>query len=262
MILMAEAVTQEIMKVEKTESAPAVQVQPAAGQPEAAAKKAPRKRAAKPTPERTAAEESPHTPKNIMLFNKYSYDVTIADPSIANYVNLKPLVFPSTFRKHSNKKFSKAELNIIERFANDLMRGGTGGKISGKVIRTKGRLQGKKFTVMRIIERAFDKIHQQTGQNPIQILIKALEYAAPIEDTTRVRYGGIISNIPVDVSASRRLDIAIRNLAMATIIGSFNNKRNIVDTMANELILAARSDVNSYAVKRKNEIERMARSAK
>jgi small subunit ribosomal protein S7 len=77
-----------------------------------------------------------------------------------------------------------------------------------------------------------------------------------------VRYGGIISNIPVDVSASRRLDIAIRNLAMATIIGSFNNKRNIVDTMANELILAARSDVNSYAVKRKNEIERMARSAK
>ncbi len=85
---------------------------------------------------------------------------------------------------------------------------------------------------------------------------------APIEDTTRVRYGGIISNIPVDVSASRRLDIALRNLAMATIIGSFGNKRTIADTLANELILAARGDVNSYAIKRKNEIERMARSAK
>jgi small subunit ribosomal protein S7 len=64
------------------------------------------------------------------------------------------------------------------------------------------------------------------------------------------------------VSASRRLDIAIRNLAMATIIGSFGNRRSITDTLANELTLAARGDVNSYAIKRKNEIERMARSAK
>ncbi|MCL5429930.1 MAG: 30S ribosomal protein S7, partial [Candidatus Marsarchaeota archaeon] len=90
----------------------------------------------------------------------------------------------------------------------------------------------------------------------------ALENAAPIEDTTRVRYGGIISNIPVDVSASRRLDIAVRNLAMATVTGSFKSKKDVVNALANELILAARNDVNSYAVKRKNEIERMARSAK
>ncbi len=88
----------------------------------------------------------------ILLFNKYSYNVEILDPSLRNYINLKPLVYPETFRKTSQKKFSKANLNIIERLANDIMRGGTGGKISGKVIRTKGRLQGKKFTVMRIIE--------------------------------------------------------------------------------------------------------------
>ncbi len=256
MILMAES---EVMVVEKKESEPMVQEQQPA--PEAV-KKAPRKRTPKPPAAGKASEARASTPKNILLFNKYSYDVVIADPSLVNYVNLKPLVYPESFRRRSQKKFSKAELNIIERFANDLMRGGTGGKISGKVIRTKGRLQGKKFTVMRLIEDAFDKVHEQTGQNPIQIMIKALEYSAPIEDTTRVRYGGIISNIPVDVSASRRLDIAIRNLAMATIIGSFGSKKNIVDTMANELILAARADVNSYAVKRKNEIERMARSAK
>jgi small subunit ribosomal protein S7 len=264
MMLMAEAVVQEIMKVEKAEAVPVAQeqAQTPVAQPETAPKRAPRKRAPKPPATDAPDARVAHVPKHILLFNKYSYDVKIADPSLVNYINLKPLVYPETFRRHSNKKFSKAELNIIERFANDLMRGGTGGKISGKVIRTKGRLQGKKFTVMRIIEAAFDKVQQQTGQNPIQILVRALEYAAPIEDTTRVRYGGIISNIPVDVSASRRLDIAIRNLAMATIIGSFGNKKNIVDTMANELILASRADVNSYAVKRKNEIERMARSAK
>jgi len=260
MILMAEAAAQEIMKVEKTESEPMVQEQPAT-QPEAVPKRA-RKRTPKPPVANEPETKTPHIKKSILLFNKYSYDVQVSDPSLVNYINLKPLVFPESFRRHSQKKFSKSELNIIERFANDLMRGGTGGKIGGKVIRTKGRLQGKKFTVMKIIEEAFDKVHRQTGQNPIQVMIRALEYSAPIEDTTRVRYGGIISNIPVDVSASRRLDIAVRNLAMATIIGSFGSKKNIVDTLANELILASRADVSSYAVKRKNEIERMARSAK
>jgi len=94
------------------------------------------------------------------------------------------------------------------------------------------------------------------------VLIRALENSAPIEDTTRVVYGGIKSNVAVDISASRRLDIAIRNITMATIIGAFGNKRSISEALANELILAANVDVNSYAIKRKNEIERMARSAK
>jgi small subunit ribosomal protein S7 len=253
----AQTAVQEVVQETKPAEVPAT-----ASAPET--KKAPKKRVAKaPTPSTENTSEKPAAPKgNILLFNKFSYDVEILDPSLRNYVNLKPLVFPESFRKTSQKKFSKASLNIIERLANDMMRGGTGGKISGKVIRTKGRLQGKKFTVMRIIEDAFDIIQKQTGKNPIQVLIRALENAAPIEDTTRVRYGGIISNIPVDVSASRRLDIAIRNIAMATIVGSFGNRKSITDTLANELILAAKGDVNSYGIKRKNEIERMARASK
>jgi small subunit ribosomal protein S7 len=197
-----------------------------------------------------------------LLFEKYSYDVVISDISLKNYINLKPLEYPTTLRTDSQKMFSKININIIERLENSLMKGGTGGKISGKVIRTKGSLQGKKLKVMHLIEKAFDKVHKNTGQNPIQIFINALENSAPIEDTTRVRYGGIISNVAVDVSASRRLDIALRNIAYATIIGAFASKRNFVDTLSNEIILAAKNDVNSYAIKRKNEIERMARSAK
>jgi small subunit ribosomal protein S7 len=207
-------------------------------------------------------EENIITANSQLLFNKYSYDVEVRDPSLKNYICLKPLIYPTTFRRTSKKKFSKANINIVERLANDMQRGGTGGKIGGKVIRTKGRLQGKKVTIMRIIEDAFDIINKQTNQNPLQLLIYAIENSAPIEDTTRVRYGGIISNISVDVSASRRLDIALKNLALATIIGSFGNKKDIVSTLANEIILASKNDINSYAIKRKNEIERMARSAK
>jgi small subunit ribosomal protein S7 len=142
------------------------------------------------------------------------------------------------------------------------MRGGTGSKVGGHVIRTKGRLQGKKLKAMDIVESAFEIISRQTGRNPLQCLVNALENSAPIEDTTRVVYGGIKSNVAVDISASRRLDIAIRNVAIAAIIGAFSSKRTISDTLANEIMLAANNDANSYAIKRKNEIERMARSAK
>ena len=197
-----------------------------------------------------------------LLFNRYSYDVEIYDPSLRNYVNLKPAAYPNSYGRKSQNVFHKANLNIIERLENSLMRGGTGGKVGGKVIRTKGRLQGKKIKVVNTIKQAFDMINKQTGMNPIQVFILALENSAPIEDTTRVRYGGIISNVAVDVSASRRLDIALRNISMATVTSAFRNRRTLAQALANELTLASKNDINSYAIKRKNETERMARSAK
>ncbi|MEM3227330.1 MAG: 30S ribosomal protein S7 [Candidatus Micrarchaeaceae archaeon] len=196
------------------------------------------------------------------LFGKYPYDVTISDQSLKNYINLTPFEYPNTFRGNSNEDFSKAKINIVERLENYLMRGGTGKKIGSHVIRTKGKLQGKKIKVMHIVENAFDKVYGITHENPLQVLIRALENSAPIEDTTRVRYGGVVANVTVDISASKRLDIALRNIAFATVIGAFDKRKNIVDALADELILAANNDINSYAIKRKNEIERMARSAR
>ena len=196
------------------------------------------------------------------LFNKYGYNVEIQDLSLKNYISLSPEEFPSSYRRTSKKMFSKANINIVERLENALMRGGTGKKVGGRVIRTEGRLQGKKLKVMHIVENAFDIVNDQTKQNPLEVFIRALENSAPIEDTTRIRQGGTVSNIPVDISASRRLDTALRNISTASIIGAFNNKKTISEALANEIVLAANNDINSYALKRKNEIERMARSAK
>ncbi|HUY69940.1 MAG TPA: 30S ribosomal protein S7 [Candidatus Baltobacteraceae bacterium] len=229
----------------------------------AAAKQAkPKRKSPSPKPEESATEFSADGNPEILLFDKYSYVVEIHDPSLKNYVNLKPIAYPTTYRRGSQKDFSKADINIVERLENTLMRGGTGARLGGHVIRTKGRLQGKKLKVMKIVEEAFTSINKQTGKNPLQILINALEATAPIEDTTRVVYGGITSNVAVDISASRRLDVALRNIAMATILGSFSAKKTIAQALASELTMASNFDVNSYAIKRRNEIERMARSAK
>ena len=87
------------------------------------------------------------------LFGKYDYEgVTVRDPGLAKYISLKPLGMPHSFARHANKQFAKANVNIVERLVNKLMRGGTGEKTGGRVIRTHGRLQGKKTTVMKAVE--------------------------------------------------------------------------------------------------------------
>jgi len=242
------------VKVSVPESAEEEVVE-AEGKSEAGAKKPASRKAAKKVASFVLAEQ--------LLFQKYNLkDVVINDPSLANYITLNAKVFPSTFGRRKDKVYFVTHVNIVERLMNKMMRGGTGQKIGGKVIRTKGALQGKKVKVMRSVEDAFDILNKKTGKNPVQLLVNALENAAPIEDTTRVRYGGISYNVAVGISAARRLDVALRNLALASLIGAFKSRKSLADALAEEITLAANKDTNSYAIKKKVELERIARSAR
>ncbi len=215
-------------------------------------------------PQQEAVEPEPvHPAPNSKLFGKYSYDgVVVSDGGLAKYVNLKPLNLPHTFARHANKQFAKSRVNLVERLVNKLMRGGTGEKIGGRVIRTHGRLQGKKAKALRVVKQAFDVAAEKTKQNPLQLLVRALENSAPREEVTRVRYGGINYQVAVDISAQRRLDLSLRNITVAAIMSSFNAKTTLAEALANEIMLAAANDQNSYSIKRKNEVERMSRSAR
>jgi small subunit ribosomal protein S7 len=212
-----------------------------------------------------AAAESAKTtmavPKQ-KLFGKYDYDVAIRDRTLEPYISLKPVELPHSFARHANKAFAKSRLNIVERLANKLMRGGTGEKLGGKVIRTQGRLQGKKARVLRIIEEAMDAAAAKTKKNPLQLLVQAIENVAPREDVTRIRLGGVSYQVATDVSPLRRLDMALRNIALAAITSAFNKKITVAQALAQEIELAAANSQDSYAVKRKNETERIATSAR
>lgn len=198
-----------------------------------------------------------------LLFGKYNLkEVMVTDQSLAAYINLLPRRYPDIYGRRSNLAYYTSHINIVERLMNKLMRGGTGQKVGGRVIRTKGRLQGKKLKVFHIVEKAFDIVNRQTSKNPVQIFINALQHAAPIEDTTRVRYGGISYNVAVDLGSTRRVGIALSNIALASIMGAFKNRRSLAESLANEIILAANKDPNSYAIKKRVEAERMARSAR
>lgn len=198
------------------------------------------------------------------IFGRYELsNIEIKDRSLAQVISLKDIKTPHSSGRYSRKALGKTHVNIVERLANKLMRGGTGEKTSGKVIRTQGRLQGKKFKVLKAVEQALEIVEKETKENPIQMLVRALENSAPREDVTRVSYGGVSYQIAVDISATRRLDMALRNIALAALMGCFNKPKSLADSLAGEIINTAKGDVqNSYAIKKRDETERMARSAR
>lgn len=195
------------------------------------------------------------------VFGKWSSEVEVRNPALREYVCLDSRVVYSTHGRHAAKKLMKKNVHIVERLINNLMRGGTGDKIGGHVIRDRGGT-GKKAKMNRVVKDAFGQIGQKHGKNPVEVLVRAVENAAPREETTRVKYGGIMYHIAVDVSPQRMVDLALRNIAQAVAIRSFNNPRKSSTALMEELVLASINDAQSWAITRKNETERVARSSR
>ena len=121
---------------------------------------------------------------------------------------------------------------------------------------------GKKARAINIVKTAFEIIHLRTGMNPIQVLVKAIENASPNEDTTRIAYGGIVYHVSVDVSPLRRVDLALRFISEGVREACFSSPKSVEEALADEIIMAANNDSNSYAIKRKNEQERIAMASR
>lgn len=186
---------------------------------------------------------------DIKLFEKWSFaDVTVKDPGLQRYISLRPIVTPHSMGRHEHKRFRKANVNIVERVANNLMR--------------PGKNSGKKAKTMNIVRHAFEIVNLRTGKNPIEVLVQAVENSAPCEDTTRISYGGIVYHMSVDVAPQRRVDLALRHISEGARQASLNNPRSIEECVADELVLAANDDVKSYAVAKRNEIERVAQASR
>ena len=187
--------------------------------------------------------------QQVKLFGKWSFsDIEITDPGLKEYISLKPVYLPHSMGRHEHRKFRKSSVNLVERLLNNLMR--------------PGHSAGKKARTINLVRNAFEIVHLQTKENPIQVLTRAIENSAPCEATTRIRYGGISYLQSVDISPQRRVDIACRLLSEGARKGTFGNPRSFAESLAEELIFAANNDIKSNAVRRRNEMERIAQSSR
>lgn len=201
-------------------------------------------------------------PSALKLFGRWDYNVEVKDMGLKRYINLTPRYIPVSHGKFANKQFGKANINIVERLADKLMRSGQGAKkMAGKFLRGRGNT-GNKLNSLKIIEKAFEIIEKRTKKNPVQVLVDALQNTGPAEETTSIIYGGIRYHQAIDASALRRLDFALKNLALGAFAKSFNVKTSVEEALADEIILAANNDPKSFAVARKDETERIAAASR
>ena len=210
-------------------------------------------------PKKRVVKKKPSYP--LKLFERWELgEVTVRDKGLERYINLAPIVLPHTGGRHANKAFGKSKASIVERLINNMMRF--------------EMYTGKKSKAMKVVRQAFHMIEEQTKKNPVQVLVDALEKAAPREEITRLRFGGISVPRAVDIAPSRRLDLALRNLCHGVVLATFKGGaakkalekergyEPIAQALANEILAASRGDMASSAISKKEEVERIAASAR
>ena len=198
-----------------------------------------------PEPEKPAGtEEGESTAK---LFGRWEVsEIQYTDPSTRRYISVTPVAH--TMGRHASKQFKKSEISVVERLANRLMQSGEN--------------TGKKQQALKIVKEAFELVHERTEENPVQVLVRAIENAAPREETVRLKYGGISVPKAVDTAPQRRVDQALKFIGDGTYRSSFKSPTDVSEALARELIGAADYDVQTYAIGQKEEKERVAAAAR
>ncbi len=202
------------------------------------------------------------TKNEIKLFNKFSYEnIEIRDSTLTNYINLKPVIIPHSAGRHEHKRFWKSsKVSIFERFINRLLSPGfIGSRIKGH---KSSHNSGKKGKLLTSMKNAFILIELKSGENPVQIMVDAIVNTSPREETTKIAMGGISYASAVDIAPQRRVDLSLKYLAQAIGARTHLSEHIFEENLAQELMLAAKNSQESRAVKRKDEIERIAVSAR
>ena len=193
--------------------------------------------------------EEPIAGIGTLVFGKWdASEVICEDPGIATYINLNTVGTPHSGGKHANKRFGKHNLSIIERFINNLMR--------------TGKYTGKKIGATKAFKMALEELHGMTNTNPLQVFVDAIANSAQREEITRIKFGAVSQPKAVDTAPSRRLDSALRNLAKGAAQGTRKSKRTLTSCIVTEISKASQADPTSFAVSKKEEVERIAASAR
>jgi small subunit ribosomal protein S7 len=193
------------------------------------------------------------------IFDLYEINgIKVEDPALKKYLNIDyKLVLKSHGR--NTGKFARSKINIVERLASLVGVPGHRGK--------KHKIQtswaaGKYNKNMGNVLSAFKIIEEQTKQNPIQVLVTAIENSSPCDEVTTIEYGGARYPQSVDCSPTRRISLALRNLVHGSYDKSFGKKTKIAQALAEEIIKASQKSNESFAYQKRTEAEKQADSAR
>lgn len=193
------------------------------------------------------------------IFDLYETNgIVVQDQGLKSVINLTPkLALKSQGR--NVQKFGQTKVNLVERLINKLAVGGHRGKKHRIIL---GTATGKYTRNARIVLEAFDIIHKKTGENPVVVFVRAIENSAPRDEVTVIEYGGARYPQAVDVAPLRRVNLALKYIIHGSGDKAFGKKKDIAQAIAEEIMLSADKNQESFAMKKKNESEKQADSAR
>jgi small subunit ribosomal protein S7 len=116
---------------------------------------------------------------------------------------------------------------------------------------------GKKVTARKVVYGAFDKVKEETKQEPLEVFEAALKNTGPMMEVRSRRVGGANYQVPREVRPERR-----QFLSMMWIVDAARAKKGkpMHEKLAEELILAAKGE--GEAVKKRETMHKMAEANK
>lgn len=113
--------------------------------------------------------------------------------------------------------------------------------------------RGKKSTATRLIYDAMDLIKERTDKNAIDVFEAALKNVSPAMEVRPRRVGGATYQVPMEVSADRRMTLAIRWILSAA---RDRAGKSFSEKLASELIDAFNE--TGSAIRKRDETHKMA----
>ena len=116
---------------------------------------------------------------------------------------------------------------------------------------------GKKSTAETIVYRALDRVGEQTGKPPVEVLEQAIKTVTPVLEVRSRRVGGANYQVPVEVPQRRARTLAVRWLVD---FARARREKGMIDKLSNEVMDALNQQGGAF--KRKDDLYRMAQANK
>ncbi|MBD3281508.1 30S ribosomal protein S7 [Candidatus Uhrbacteria bacterium] len=114
-------------------------------------------------------------------------------------------------------------------------------------------LDGKKATAQKVVYDALEKLEKKSEKPALEAFEEAIKNISPMLEVKSRRVGGANYQIPMQVRADRRQQLAFRWLIAAT---RAKKGKAMSDRLAEELLAATNNQGD--AVKKKQDVQRMA----
>ena len=116
---------------------------------------------------------------------------------------------------------------------------------------------GKKSTAEAIVYGALDRVGEQTGKPPVEVLEQAIKTVTPVLEVRSRRVGGANYQVPVEVPQRRARTLAVRWLVN---FARERREKHMSDKLAGEILDALNQQGGAF--KRKDDLYRMAQANK